>query len=115
MDNPNAAGHDEHVHITPVDLLLKVWFALVVLTVVTVAVTRVDLGKLNLLTALGIATVKALLVALYFMHLRWDRPLNGVIFLTAIVFVAIFVGGALLDTLSYQADLIPDHAPKMNR
>ena len=102
-------------HVTSPQLLLKVWGALVVLTVVTVAVTWVDLGRLSLLVALSIATVKALLVALFFMHLRWDRPLNGVVFLTAILFVAIFMGAALLDTTVYQPDLIPDYAPAVNR
>jgi len=102
-------------HVTSPELLLTVWGALVVLTVVTVAVTWVDLGRLSLVVALGIATVKALLVALYFMHLRWDRPLNGVVFLTAILFVAIFIGAALLDTTVYRPDLIPDYAPAVNR
>jgi cytochrome c oxidase subunit 4 len=102
-------------HVTPVDLLLKIWGALVVLTVVTVAVTWVDLGSMNLIVAMGIATVKAALVCLYFMHLRWDRPVNGVIFLTAILFVAIFIAGVLLDTSVYQPDRIPDYAPEMNR
>ena len=115
METTNHDAHPEVGHVTPVDLLLKVWGALVVLTVVTVAVTWVDLGSMNLLVAMGIATVKALLVALFFMHLRWDRPVNGVIFLTAILFVAIFIGGVLLDTSVYQPDLIPDHAPAANR
>ena len=58
-----------------------------------------------------IAGVKSILVALYFMHLRWDRPLHGIIFLGGIMFVVLFVGLALVDTQAYQADLIPGHAP----
>ena len=108
-------GPESVGHVTPVDMLLKVWGALVVLTVLTVAVTWVDLGPMNLMVAMGIATVKATLVCLYFMHLRWDRPVNGVIFLIAILFVALFIGGVLLDTTSYQKDKIPDYAPNMNR
>lgn len=111
----NEHAHEGVGHVTPVDLLLKVWGALVVLTVVTVAVTWVDLGSMNLLVALGIAVVKATLVCLYFMHLRWDRPVNGVIFLTAILFAAIFIGGVLLDTTEYRDDRIPNYAPEMNR
>jgi cytochrome c oxidase subunit 4 len=115
MENASHAEHPEVGHVTPVALLLKVWGALVVLTVVTVAVTWVDLGSANLLVAMGIATAKAFLVALYFMHLRWDRPLNAVVFLTALLFVAIFISGALIDSSAYQKDLIPDYAPAINR
>jgi cytochrome c oxidase subunit 4 len=107
--------HAQLGHISPVDQLVKVWGALVVLTVVTVAATWVDFGKMNLVVAMAIATVKALLVALYFMHLRYDRPLNGVIFIAAIVFVAIFISIAMMDTLIYAPDRIPDYAPAVNR
>jgi cytochrome c oxidase subunit 4 len=115
METSNQDAHPNIGHVTPVDLLLKIWGALVVLTVVTVAITWVDLGKLNLFAALAIATVKAFLVALYFMHLRWDRPVNGVIFLIAILFVALFIAGALMDTTIYQPDRIPDYAPEVHR
>jgi len=102
-------------HIVPLPFLFAVFGALLVLTVVTVAVTFVDLGSMNLVVALGIATVKASLVALYFMHLRWDKPVNALAFITAIVFVMLFVGMVLLDTTEYRPDLIPDHAPAVNK
>ena len=115
MEGTVEANHEQLGHVTPVDLMLKVWGALVVLTVVTVAATWVDFGSMNLIVAMAIATVKALLVALYFMHLRWDRPLNGVVFIAAIVFVAIFISIAMMDTLQYAPDRIPDYAPNVNR
>jgi cytochrome c oxidase subunit 4 len=105
-------------HVVPVRLLVGVWAALIVLTVVTVAVTYIPaelLGPFTLWVALGIAGVKASLVALYFMHLRWDRPLNGVIMAVSILVVILFVGGALTDTAEYQGDLIPGYAPAMQR
>jgi cytochrome c oxidase subunit 3 len=80
-------------------ILIAVWAALVVLTIVTVAVTYVPaelLGPLTLWVALGIAGLKASLVALYFMHLRWDRPLNGIMAISITV-VIMFVAGALTD------------------
>jgi len=98
-------------HVVGMKTLLAVWGALVVLTVVTVAVTYVDLGPLNLVVALLIATVKGSLVALYFMHLRWDRPFNALVFLGALAFVALFIGIALLDTTAYRPELIPGYAP----
>lgn len=98
-------------HVVPLRTLLAVWAALVVLTVVTVAVTYVDLGPLNLAVALLIATVKASLVALYFMHLRWDRPFNALVLIGALAFVALFIGIALIDTTAYHPNLIPGYAP----
>jgi cytochrome c oxidase subunit IV len=100
-----SQDNDSHVHIVPPKILLGVFAALIFLTFVTVAVTWVDLGKLNLVVALGVATVKATLVALYFMHLRWDRPFNGVVFLVAIFCVFLFITMALLDTTQYQPTL----------
>ena len=44
----------------------------------------VDLGGLNLWIAMAIATVKATLVVLYFMHMRYDRPVNAIVFVTAL-------------------------------
>ena len=61
-------------------LLLAVFGALLVLTFLTVAVTWVDFGRTaNVWLALAIAAIKAALVALYFMHLRWDSPFNCLI------------------------------------
>ncbi len=110
-----AEGHLGFVHIVPVRVLLAVWATLMILTVVTVAVTWVDLGRLNLWVAMAIATVKASLVVLYFMHMRYDRPINAIVFVAALLFVALFVGLALVDTRAYQPELIPGYAPGMAR
>ena len=48
--------------------------------------------------------MKASLVALYFMHLRYDRPFNAIVFVTALFFVMLFVGIALTDTAAYKPD-----------
>ncbi len=117
-DAPHAGTATAHAagslsHVLPARVLLAVWLALVVLTAVTVGATRLPLGSLSLWIALCIATVKAGLVALYFMHLRWDRPINAVIFLGTLLFVLLFVGLALTDTQSYHPDLIPGYAPGM--
>jgi len=82
-----------------------------VLTVLTVAATRIDLGAGNLWLAVAVAAVKAAMVALYFMHLRYDKLLHGFIFLAAILFVFLFIGLALMDTTAYQEELIPCFAP----
>jgi cytochrome c oxidase subunit 4 len=97
---------DEIAHVTPVRLLLAVWGALMVLTVITVAVTSVDLGsRVNLLVAMAIATVKAGLVVTYFMHLRWDRPFHTLVFLGSLLFVSLFISMTLFDKSEYEPDI----------
>jgi cytochrome c oxidase subunit 4 len=98
----SSGGHEGLAHVVPVPVLLTVFALLMVLTVVTLSVTRIDLGSWNLWIAMGIATVKAALVALYFMHLRYDPLFHALIFLTALVFLALFLSLTLLDTLEYQ-------------
>lgn len=99
------ADHPAMGHVMPVPVLLGVFVTLLVLTFVTVAVTWIDLGPWNLWAAMAIATVKASLVALYFMHLRYDHPFNAVIFLAALVFLALFLSLTLLDTHEYQHEI----------
>lgn len=91
---------DEHgfAHVMSIKMLIGVWAALMVLTGITVASAQVDLGALDLPIAMGIATVKALLVALFFMHLKYDRPFNGMIFLASIIFAGVFVTISMMDT-----------------
>ncbi|MCB1161480.1 MAG: cytochrome C oxidase subunit IV family protein [Candidatus Krumholzibacteriia bacterium] len=109
--------HGDHAHdaphVVPLKVLLGVWAALLFFTFVTVAVTWINLGPLSLPVAIGIATVKAMLVALFFMHLKYDRPFNAVVLVSSIFFVLLFVGLALLDTLHYRDDLIPGYSPAM--
>ena len=102
-----------HVHVVPTKVLVAVWAALLVLTWLTVSVTQVDLDRLNIVLALGIAVAKSVLVALYFMHLRYDRPFHAVIFIVALLFVFLFISLALLDTTHYQGDLVPGYAPAL--
>jgi cytochrome c oxidase subunit 4 len=108
MAHAHESDHAEVGHVVPLKTLVAVLVALLALTVVTVAVTFVDLGPLNLAVALVIALVKGSLVLLYFMHLRWDRPFNAVVLIGALAFVVIFIGLTLLDSYNYQVDIIPD-------
>jgi cytochrome c oxidase subunit IV len=99
--DPTIAHARHHVHAVPPKVLLGVYFGLLVLTVATVAVTGINLGRLNIVIALLIAVAKAGLVAMYFMHLRWDSPFNGIILITAFFFVALFIGITVMDTHHY--------------
>jgi cytochrome c oxidase subunit IV len=101
-----AGGHEGLSHLTPVRLLVGVFGILMVLTAITVAATYVDLGpRMNLIIAMVIATVKAGLVVTYFMHLRWDRPFNTLVFLGSLLFVSLFISMTLLDKSEYEKDI----------
>lgn len=111
IDTIEHTAHGEReahglAHVMPVRILVGVFLALVLLTVLTVAATFFPTGSLEIWISLGIATVKASLVAAYFMHLRYDNPLHAVLFAFGLLFVALFVGFTLLDTHQYQPDLI---------
>jgi cytochrome c oxidase subunit 4 len=101
-------------HVIALPVLIAVFLALIVLTVVTVVASYLPLGDLEIWVAMSIATVKAALVAAYFMHLRYDNPLNAVLFLIGLLFVGLFVGFVLMDAEQYRSDLIEIPAVRGN-
>ncbi len=66
-------------HVAPRSLYFAVFVALVVGTILTVIVAKFDLGPLNNIVMLTIACAKALLVVLFFMHVRWGTRLTWVV------------------------------------
>ena len=104
-------GHQGVGHIVSVKVLAATGIALLVLTVITVWVASVDLGNINIWAALSIAAIKGSLVAMFFMHLRYDRPFNGIILVVALAFVALFISFALIDTREYAPDVDAGNAP----
>ena len=97
-EHGSAAG-DHHPHVLPLSLYLATWGTLLVLTVVTVGASYVNLGHTgNLIVALFIATIKASVVALIFMHLKWDHRYHSIIFFSSLIFLAVFIGFVMSDT-----------------
>jgi cytochrome c oxidase subunit 4 len=88
---------EQHV---PLKLYLGVAGTLILLTVITVAVSLVDLGGFNVAIALTIASIKCMLVALVFMHLFFDNKINLVIFFAALTFLTFFLILTLFDTMN---------------
>jgi cytochrome c oxidase subunit 4 len=86
-------------HGTGYGIYVAVWGGLVVLTGATVGVSYIDLGILNVVVALLIASAKASLVALFFMHLKSENRLVWTFALVPIFFLVLIVGGTLSDTL----------------
>lgn len=92
-------AEEQHNHIMPLSLYINIGLILLGLTIVTVWVSYHDYGEFNLVVAMAIAATKASLVALFFMHLKYDNKLYSVIFLGAIFFLAIFIVITMFDTL----------------
>jgi cytochrome c oxidase subunit 4 len=84
-------------------MLLAVFAALVVLTMVTVAAAGFASGDWEIWIALSIASLKAALVAAYFMHLRYDNPFHTLLLVSALAFVTLFLALTLADTQAYQS------------
>jgi len=100
-------GHDDHGdhgdhHVVGIGFLTTIFLALMVLTILTVAAINVDLGPLNIVVALGIALVKALLVVMVFMHIWWDRAFHGLLIAASLGFVTLFIGFTMLDSWQYE-------------
>jgi cytochrome c oxidase subunit 4 len=78
---------------------LKTLISLLILTGITVAASYVNFGSssVNVVVALTIATIKATLVALFFMHLLHDKPVNGLIAGAGFIFLGLFLMFTLLD------------------
>ncbi len=101
-------GHHHGHTILPIVLLRGVLVALLVLTGLTVFCAQAEQwvmrefhveipGWVNVVVALGIATIKSLIVAAYFMQLKYDNPINTVIFLFCLFGFALFLGFTLID------------------
>ena len=104
---PHDVFHETIGHVVPLRFLAAIFAALIALTFITVFVTYWDFGKTpNLIIALAVAVIKASLVALYFMHLRWDSPFNSLVLIASFVFVAIIIAFALIDSFNYSDNLI---------
>ena len=85
-------------HIVPVRTYISIWLALLVLTGLTAGIAFVDLGPFNTVVALVIATLKALLVVLIFMHVKYasDR-LTKVVLVSALFWLFLLLGLSLAD------------------
>jgi cytochrome c oxidase subunit IV len=117
---PTAAHHDDDhdhhglSHVAPIKVLIATGGTLLVLTLVTVLATKIDFGaNINLAIAMAIAVIKATLVILFFMHLRYDRLFHSVVFVSALLAASLFVGFTLMDSNQYQQTNIwnPDAPP----
>jgi cytochrome c oxidase subunit 4 len=105
----HAEGHEGH-KIPGLSRYFGVYFALLVFTVLTVTLAKIDLGSSNLTIALVIAVTKATLVALFFMHL-WDHGgANRMVFGVSILFLFVLLAGTYADLHTRFALAVPHGA-----
>lgn len=101
-EHHDGLGH----HISPLSTYIAVYLGLLVLTVVTVLVSYAELPPAQSIpAAVAVASVKAFLVAAWFMHLKYDKRFNIFIFCAAIWFMAVFFLFTLFDLTSRGAVL----------
>ena len=87
-------------HVVSTRTYYAIFLALMVLTAATVGVATLDLGRLNVVAALAIAVIKATLVLLYFMHLRYSPRLTWLVVSVAFVWLGILIGLTMSDELT---------------
>ena len=101
-------GHGElqmgHHHVSSSAMFFNVLVALLILTVVTVGASRIDFGPANMLIAMLIASVKASLVILFFMHVKWDTAINKIVFLSSFLFLSLLFIFTLSDHATRRLD-----------
>ena len=102
-------AEDEHAH--GAGRYVIIWALLLVATLTTVITGRMDLGGANLPLALIIASVKAGLVVMFFMHLWDSEGINRLVFGVSVVFVIVLLLGVFGDLYTRQSAALPTGAP----
>lgn len=87
-----------HAHISSLKLYVGIFATLIFFTLLTVAISYVHLGPLNLAVAILIASMKAALVVTFFMHLKYENKFNTLMFLIGLLFIGVFFAYTLNDT-----------------
>lgn len=109
MDQRPVPHHDPKHHVTPRRTYFVIFFALMVLTAITVWVAFIDLGPLSTPIALGIAITKASLVLLYFMHLRSSTRVTWVVLVASFLWLGVLFVLTFSDYISRRWD--PNYNP----
>lgn len=87
-------------HVHSIGMYLSIWAALTVLTVTTVIAAEIELGQWNIIVALAIAIVKAMLVILFFMNVRESSGLTKLFVVAGFAWMAILFGLTFNDYIS---------------
>jgi cytochrome c oxidase subunit 4 len=88
-DHETYTGHAAPHHQASLVTYFAVFFSLMILTVLTVAVSRLDLGTLNTAVAMAIAVLKATIVILWFMHVIHSPRLTWIVVMSSFIWLAV--------------------------
>lgn len=104
MSSKNISNdhHEDAPHITSYVEHFGTWVSLIMLTFMTVfiSVFGADLNTLTVATAMFIASVKALVVAYYFMHLKYDPKIYRIMILVVMALFLVFMIMTILDYIT---------------
>jgi cytochrome c oxidase subunit 4 len=105
MSSTDSHAHDEHhddgdvhAHESPAKLYIAVFLALIALTLITVGLASIHLGPANLAIAIIVASLKAILVCTFFMHLSHDNRFHAIIVIATTLFIGVFFAYTSNDT-----------------
>jgi len=87
-------------HVVPVRIYFTIFAMLLALTALTIFVSGIDLGPMNTVMALAIAVTKAMLVLLYFMHLRYSTRLTWLAISAGVIWLGILILFTMTDVLT---------------
>ncbi len=107
MSDNTAHGHEDHTK-----HYLKIYYVLLGLLVVSVIGPEIGIKWLTMITAFGIAFVKAYLVIKHFMHLTVEKKYIGFLMLTMLAFMLVFVAGVAPDVLKHDGQRWTNDAAK---
>ena len=106
-NNAHHIQHEDH----GIGRYVAVFVVLLVLTAVTVWTGKMDFGNFNIVIAMVIATIKASLVVLFFMHLWDEGPVNRLIFVVSLVFVGVMIAFTFGDLMFRYKGTLPNGGP----
>ena len=103
------SSEEHRQHVIPSGIYVGIWAVLMILTGVTVFASFLELGNFNIVLALVIATIKATLVVLFFMHLYYSSKLTKVTVIAAIFFLFLLLALSMTDYLTRSWITNPTH------
>ena len=88
-DHETYTGHAAPHHQSSLVSYFVIFFALMILTVITVWVSRIDLGAMNTVVAMSIAILKATLVILWFMHVIHSPRMTWIVVISSFLWLGV--------------------------
>ena len=93
-------SHSEEHHVTGYKTYFIVWVLLMILTATTVYVSYLDFGTFNIVIAMIVASIKASVVALFFMHLKFEDTFTWLFAIFPLLLLFLLIGLTMIDTFT---------------